>query len=80
MINDGVDPVVGTFADYVDDQEFPDPTTGQIFRISYNADEATNAFNSPNGNDIALIAVPEPGSAALLALGSALLLRRRRNA
>jgi len=79
MINDGVDPVIGTFADYVDNQEFTDPTSGQIFRISYNADEASNAFDSITGNDIALIAVPEPTSAALLALSSTLLLRRRRS-
>ena len=83
MTNDGIDPVIGTFGGLLDAQEFTitDPVNGdQIFRISYNADEGTNAFDSVSGNDIALIAVPEPGSAALLALGSALLLRRRRMA
>ena len=81
MTNDGTDAIVGEFADFTDGQEFTISTAGvgdQIFRISYNGDEATNSFDAANGNDIALIAVPEPGSAAFLALGSALLLRRRR--
>jgi len=32
------------------------------------------------GNDVALLAVPEPGSASLLLLGAGLLIRRRREA
>lgn len=74
VTNDGTDPVVGIFSGRPDNTDF---TIGsQIFRISYDADSSGNSFNG--GNDIALLAVPEPGSAALALLGSALLLRRRK--
>lgn len=74
VTNDGTDPVVGTFSGKPDGFDFA--VGGQIFRISYDADSTSNNFSG--GNDIALLAVPEPGSAALTLLGSALLMRRRR--
>ena len=74
VTNDGTDPVNGIFSGKPDGFDFAVGT--QIFRISYDADSTGNNFNG--GNDIALLAVPEPGSAALALLGSALLFRRRR--
>lgn len=74
VTNDGSDPVTGIFNGLADGFDFL--SGGQIFRISYDANSTSNTFNG--GNDIALLAVPEPGSAALLLLGSALLLPRRR--
>ena len=74
ITNDGTDPVNGIFSGKPDGFDFA--VGSQIFRISYDANSTGNAFNG--GNDVALLAVPEPGSAALLLLGSALLFRRRR--
>ncbi|OPZ30521.1 MAG: hypothetical protein BWZ02_00723 [Lentisphaerae bacterium ADurb.BinA184] len=52
---------------------------GKKWAISYEADLAGNAFLG--GNDVALMAIPEPASLALLALAGLLALRRRaRNA
>ena len=74
--NDGNDPITGTFNNLPDLSLFT--SGGQEFQISYNADVSRGLFTG--GNDLALVAVPEPGSAALLLFGSALLLRRRRRA
>ena len=56
----------------LDEGEEFEVTSGGFYRaftISYAAD---------SGNDVTLLAVPEPGSAALLMLGGVALLRRRR--
>ena len=74
LINDGSDPLTGRFSSLPDGALFT--SAGQAFLISYQANSATGTFDG--GNDIALLAVPEPGSAALLTFGSTLLLRRRR--
>ena len=76
LLNDGADAVSGTFAGLADDSTFM--IGGYDWKISYNADSGTNAFNSVTGNDIALIAIPEPGAALLGGLGLLALLRRRR--
>jgi autotransporter-associated beta strand protein len=76
VVNDGTDPVTGTFLDLPDDTIFT--VSGQGFRVSYDADSTTGTVDG--GNDIALLAVPEPGSTALLLVGGALLLPRRRRA
>jgi fibronectin-binding autotransporter adhesin len=49
---------------------------GFDWRISYTANSGTNSFLG--GNDIALMAIPEPKTALLGCLGVLLLLRRRR--
>jgi autotransporter-associated beta strand protein len=51
---------------------------GFDWRISYVADSGTNSFTG--GNDIALMAIPEPSSAFLGALSIALVFLRRRRA
>ena len=74
VINDGVDPVVGTFAN-VPAAGTPFTVNGVEFSISYDADSTTKSLHG--GNDIALV-VPEPGSAVLLLGGLAMLAGRRR--
>jgi fibronectin-binding autotransporter adhesin len=68
VLNDGLDPVAGTFAGLSQDTVFV--VAGQNFRISYTASEEGKSLLG--GNDIALQAVPEPGSALLLFGGFAL--------
>ncbi len=75
IVNDGADAVQGTFA------QGSFVTIGsQLFSIGYTGDSATNAFSAPGGNDVVLkLAVPEPGTASLLALGAlGFGMRRRR--
>jgi hypothetical protein len=74
LANDGVDPITGTFLDLPNRSVFTQG--GQGFQISYDANLTTGTLEG--GNDIALLAVPEPATAAILAIGSVLLLRRRR--
>jgi hypothetical protein len=53
-------------------------TDGQEFAISYTANFATGSFNDQlNGNDVAVMAIPEPNSMSILA-GSLGLQRFRR--
>jgi uncharacterized protein (TIGR03382 family) len=47
-----------------------------LWSISYNADFDSNSFEG--GNDIALMAIPEPSVALLGAFGVLALFRRRR--
>ena len=76
ILNDGIDPVVGTFNNLPDGATV---TTGsQQFFISYDANSTTGTFLG--GNDVALMLIPEPASAGLLVVGGALLLQRRRRA
>jgi autotransporter-associated beta strand protein len=81
VVNDGTDAVNGTFANLpTDGSTFS--LGGQQWQISYAANytgnSLTNSFSG--GNDIALMAVPEPGVAMALIGGATMLLglRRRR--
>jgi fibronectin-binding autotransporter adhesin len=77
ILNDGPSAVTGTFFDLANGATFS--TTGQFFRISYFDDASTpGIFELAGGNDVSLLAVPEPGSAVLLLGGLALLAGRRR--
>jgi autotransporter-associated beta strand protein len=73
VLNDGVDPISGTFLNTPDDSVID--IAGQAFRISYDANSTTGLLSG--GNDVALVAIPEPGSASLALLSLPLLLRRR---
>jgi fibronectin-binding autotransporter adhesin len=75
VLNNDTDAITGTFAGLAEGSRFFAPN-GQDFQITYVADSGTSSFTG--GNDIALMAVPEPGSATLLLAGLALLARRRR--
>ena len=74
IINDGNDPVAGTFNNLPDGSVVAAGT--DLFVVSYDANSTTGTF--VGGNDVALMFVPEPGSGALVLLGTALLLRRQR--
>jgi autotransporter-associated beta strand protein len=65
ILNDGLNPVSGTFAGLPQDSLLN--LGGQLFQISYTANVQGQSLHG--GNDIALQAVPEPGSLILLAGG-----------
>jgi hypothetical protein len=74
LLNDSNDLVNGTFSGLADSSEF---TVGdQEFRISYFGNSQTSSFTG--GNDVVLMAIPEPRAALLGGLGLLVLLRRRR--
>ena len=76
LLNDLSDAITGTYTGYAQGAEIG-TYGGFAWQISYNADSGTNSFTG--GNDIALMAVPEPNAAALVgSLGLLALLRRRR--
>jgi autotransporter-associated beta strand protein len=77
LLNDSTDAINGTFSNAsVNGNTYV--FGGQDFQISYFGDYGTNSFTG--GNDVVLMAVPEPGAALLGGLGTLLLLRRRRAA
>jgi fibronectin-binding autotransporter adhesin len=76
ILNDLTDPVQGTFYGLPQGATF---TVGsQAFVISYEDDASTPGFELSGGNDIAVMAVPEPGSVTLLLAGVLTFLGSRR--
>lgn len=75
VANDGSEAVTGTFNGMSEGFQFS--AGGQQWQITYQANaEGTPAFTG--GNDVALMAVPEPAAGLLGGLGLLALLRRRR--
>ncbi len=78
LLNDDTDAITGTFSGFAQNATVIN-YGGLDWKISYNADFTANTFTSTaNGNDIALMAIPEPSAALLGGLGMLCLLRRRR--
>ena len=78
LLNDGTDAVTGTFARLAQG-DIVASFGGFDWQISYNANgDSPGSQSFFGGNDIALIAIPEPSSALLGGLASLLVLRRRR--
>jgi autotransporter-associated beta strand protein len=78
IINTSTDPTLGEF------DGIPHGTTfamgGMSFQISYSDDSTTPAFELSGGNDVSVIAIPEPGSAVLMFGGlAACAIRRTRS-
>ncbi|MHA3773695.1 autotransporter-associated beta strand repeat-containing protein [Verrucomicrobiota bacterium sgz303538] len=87
ILNDGADAVSGTFNGLPQGAMFTAPN-GMAFYVSYTADSSLlnphAGFASTTGNDVALMAVPEPGTATALLVGMSLMtgihrFRRRRS-
>jgi fibronectin-binding autotransporter adhesin len=76
LANDGADAITGTFSNAPTDGATY-TFDGQQFQISYFGDTTGGTFTG--GNDVVLMAVPEPQAALLGSLGVLALLRRRRN-
>lgn len=78
ILNNGVGTTTGTLGGVPEGGSLT--IGGQQFQISYTSDFGGAGFAAGTGNDVALMAVPEPGSAAALLAGLGLLLglRRRR--
>ncbi|MBK1826740.1 beta strand repeat-containing protein [Haloferula rosea] len=76
LVNDGTDAITGTFTGLAQGDTVTN-YDGLDWVISYNADSAGSTFTG--GNDIALMAVPEPSISVLFgSLGVLAILRRRR--
>jgi fibronectin-binding autotransporter adhesin len=75
ILNDGLDPVVGQFA-----EGNQITIGGHAFNISYVANFGGAGDLMVGGNDVALQLIPEPSSVALMGLGALALVRRRREA
>jgi autotransporter-associated beta strand protein len=77
LLNDAADAITGTFSGLAQGAVVTN-FGGFDWQIGYTADSTGNSFTG--GNDVALMAIPEPSSALLSGLASLLLLRRRRTA
>ncbi len=80
LLNDGSDVISTTFNGFGEGSHVY-AANGQDFIISYQADltnTTSGNFGTLQGNDIALMAVPEPGTAAMLLGGLSVLLSKRR--
>jgi|688.fasta_scaffold117028_2 autotransporter-associated beta strand protein len=75
LLNDASDAINGTFSGLAQDAIVTN-YGGFDWKISYTADSTGNTFTG--GNDIALMAVPEPSATLLGGLGIFALMRRRR--
>ena len=75
ILNDDTDAIVGRFSNYTEGANVGS-FGGFDWVISYQADYDNNSFF--NGNDVALMAIPEPSAALLGGLSALALLRRRR--
>lgn len=76
LLNDGADAVSGAFSG-LSQNSVVAAFGGFDWKISYTADSGGGFFTG--GNDVALMAVPEPGAALIGGLGCLALLRRRRS-
>jgi hypothetical protein len=77
ILNNGVAPVTGTFSSLPNGTIFS--AGSQSYQISYFDDAATPGFElAGGGNDVSLLAVPEPGSALLILGGMGALIAARR--
>jgi autotransporter-associated beta strand protein len=75
LLNDGEDAIAGTFTGLAQGAVVGNYDS-KDWQISYTANSSSNSFTG--GNDIALMAIPEPRAALLGGLGLLMLLRRRR--
>jgi autotransporter-associated beta strand protein len=75
ILNDDTDAIVGRFSNYTEGANVGS-FGGFDWVISYQADYDNGSFF--NGNDVALMAIPEPSAALLGGLSALALLRRRR--
>jgi T5SS/PEP-CTERM-associated repeat protein/autotransporter-associated beta strand protein len=76
ILNDGSDEISGTFADLGDGEQFATPD-GQQWQIFYTAN-GEMVPSLTGGNDVAIQAVPEPSTVALLIGAAGFLAVRRR--
>jgi len=74
LANDGTDAIAGNFTGMAEGSFIS--IGSQAYEITYLGDSSLGSFTG--GNDVALMAVPEPGPAFLGGIGMLLLLRRRR--
>lgn len=78
IANDESEAIAGKFSNANVDDTTVVRLGGRDWLISYKADLGTGAFATLTGNDVALMAVPEPNAALIGGIGVLLLLRRRR--